>query len=79
MVTKLRGRRYDQHQSLSLAKIHMVTKHNYIDEQVKLCLSLAKIHMVTKQFGDDIRYFLCLSLAKIHMVTKLADRMKSTM
>ena len=53
-----------------LAKIHMVTKRNYI--QTVKCNSsvLAKIHMVTKLMWKQGNHILSSVLAKIHMVTK---------
>ena len=53
-----------------LAKIHMVTKLEFVEKCKQKCLILAKIHMVTKQKSDKMVFLSSLILAKIHMVTK---------
>ena len=56
--------------SLSLTKIHMVTKPDDADNSSEIGLSLTKIHMVTKPKKSTYGCWGCLSLTKIHMVTK---------
>ena len=48
MVTKLPIGTMKLDPSSVLAKIHMVTKHNYMLHHNRLSSVLAKIHMVTK-------------------------------
>ncbi len=48
MVTKLYVEKGFLTMSLILAKIHMVTKHEWNKALDDFCLILAKIHMVTK-------------------------------
>ena len=51
MVTKHGGIKQDETKSLILAKIHMVTKPNFVTYPIPHSLILAKIHMVTKLKG----------------------------
>ena len=71
MVTKLRNWHRQKRGSLSLTKIHMVTKHGIQRFYRITGLSLTKIHMVTKQWNELKKDLTGLSLTKIHMVTKL--------
>ena len=53
MVTKLSGKKRVLLKSLSLTKIHMVTKPKKSTYGCWGCLSLTKIHMVTKRTHHD--------------------------